>query len=273
VLKGLEEDGVEVVGIAGTSMGAIIGALKAQGFSAADMEELFTRIDWFELGRVLLGSVIGPAFREMLQEVLGETVIESLRLPFAAVCCDLDNGQEVVLREGDLATAVCASSSIPGVLPPVRLGGRTLVDGAIVKPVPVEAARMLGEASLLAVNVLRLAERVPAVTTAIEVPTVQGQQPRTAVLLQRWVESKLGQVEEVLTEIPDRWEVTMRSFEIMEDRLARPMCQQIEMIEPEVGRFGWFDFPRYAEIVAEGYRAYRLFTESTSHTVEESPQW
>jgi len=155
VLRGLEEDGIEVAAVAGTSMGSIVGALLSRGMAAREMEAFFSAVDWSRLGRIMVRSPGGAAFSDLLRETIGEVSIEELELPFAAVCCDLDDGEEVVLGTGDLADAVRASSAIPGILPPLVVDGRTLVDGALVTPVPVAAAERLADASVLAVNVLR----------------------------------------------------------------------------------------------------------------------
>jgi NTE family protein len=155
VLRGLDEDGVDVAAIAGTSMGSVVGALHARGMSAAEMEAFFAAVDWRRLGWIMLRSVGGAAFRDLIRETIGTGPIEALGLPFAAACCDLATGDEVVLRAGSLEQAVRASSAIPGILPPVVVDGRTLVDGAMVTPVPHTAAASLAGAEVLAVNVLR----------------------------------------------------------------------------------------------------------------------
>jgi NTE family protein len=96
---------------------------------------------------------------ELVRPHLG-TRVEDLNLRFAAVAADLDSGREVWLREGDVFEAVRASVAVPGILTPARLNGRVLVDGGIVNPIPVTAARALGASFVLAVNVLPLAEEV-----------------------------------------------------------------------------------------------------------------
>jgi NTE family protein len=257
VLRGLEEDGVEVAAIAGTSMGSIVGALFVRGMTGSEMQGFFASVDWARLGRIMLRSPGGAAFRDLLRETLGVGTFDNLPLPFAAVCCDLKTGEEVVLREGGLADAVLASSAIPGILPPSVVGGRTLVDGAMVTPVPVAQARELASAPVLAVNVLRPPSLGKAAKPVIK-RLLDGTAP--AQLLHR-VESFLdtyrlpsGRRER---DLPNRLEVVMRSFHIMQYNLARRSEQDTPVVEPEVGAFGWFEFERAPEIMAEGYRAYR----------------
>jgi len=259
VLRGLEEDGVEVAAIAGTSMGAIVGALSARGMLAAEMVGFFQAVDWSRLGWIMARSPGGAAFRDLVRETLGTGAIEDLPLPYAAVCCDLANGEEVVLREGPLEEAVRASSAIPGILPPVEIGGRTLVDGAMVTPLPVGAAASLSDVPVLAVNVLRLGAPVQhtreAVGRLLEAAT-------PSPLLER-VEGLLGRHwSRLLDRSPigsNRLDVIMRSTHVMQYNLSRQCDPGEDTIEPDLGRFGWFDFHLAPEIIAEGYEAYRVF--------------
>lgn len=259
VLRGLEEDGVRIAGIVGTSMGAVVGGLKAQGFRASDMEELFGGIDWQTLGRVLIGSLHGQAFDELLHQLLGTDSIEEARLAYCAVCCDFDSGDEVVLRSGPLTDAVRASSSIPGLLPPLVINGRTLVDGALATPVPVAAARELAAVPVLAVNVLSLATRSPAAPAPQALPDHLVHESKLLKRLQRWIlrhkhTGDAGQNQEA----PGRWEALMRSFNIMQNRLATSHCRTADLlIEPAVGDYGWFEFTAAPQIINAGYEAYR----------------
>ena len=257
VLRGLEEDGIEVVGIAGTSMGSLVGALAASGVDADGIEGVFRTVDWTTLGRIMLGSMVGEAFHDLLRDTLGSGSIENLRIPFAAVCCDIETGEEVVLRKGSIADAVRASSAIPGFLAPFRIGGKTLVDGVVVEPVPVSAARNLGVAPVVPVNVLRPPE--PGQPTTFVHSPPGSRSVRSAVLarVERWLRRRAEGGGAGHADVPGRREVVMRSFLIMQYHLAASICEPVPMIEPDVGRFGWFDFAKVRGIVDEGYHAYR----------------
>ncbi len=257
VLRGLEDDGIEVTAIAGTSMGSIVGALYARGMSAAEMDAFFTAVDWSRLGWIMVRSVGGGAFRDLITETIGPGRIEDLPIPFAVACCDLDSGDEVVIREGKIADAVRASSAIPGLLPAVEIGQRTLVDGAMVTPVPVQAAVSLSDAPLVAVNVLRLA------------PTEQNARPVVHRLIQASAPARyLEQMNRLLQrhgirlsgrrpDLLNRIDVVMRSSHIMQYNLSRSCDHDLLGIEPEVGHIGWFEFHRAREIIDAGYAAYR----------------
>ena len=257
VLKGLAEDGIEIAGVAGTSMGSIVGALTTLGLDPNEIEAVFDEMDWQTVGGVLVRSVIGTAFHDLLREILGPGTIESLSLPFGAVCCDIETGEQIVLSRGSLADSVRASSAIPGILSPMRLSGRTLVDGAVVEPVPIGAAAGLGDPPVLAVNVLR--PPIPQVSPVRPMPRTHSRGVTSALRdrLDRWLRQQPQAGGAANDELPNRWETVMRSFHIMQYQLAASRHTTAQVIEPEVGRFGWFDFHRATEIVDEGYRAYR----------------
>ena len=258
VLCGLEEDGVEVAAIAGTSMGSIIGALYAGGMAAKEMKAFFTAVDWSRLARIMVRSVDGSAFHDLLRQTVGPRSIGDLGTPFAAVCCDFDTAEEVVLRAGGLADAVRASSAIPGILAPLEVDGRRLVDGAMVTPVPVEAARSLDDATVLAVNVLRPPAPGSTDLRSVE-PLLLGGTAPAAVLqhIEEFFRRHRCRLRRKDRNLPNRLEVVARSFHIMQYNLSRPCGRQAPTIEPAVGRFGWFEFQRAAEIIEEGYQAYR----------------
>lgn len=188
VLKVLEENGIPVAGIVGTSMGAIMGGLAASGYSADELKELVSTID---MSSVILGqddSLLPPSDgknvsllmprREMnaTWEVTGPkgplsgvgahdlfmrltsrvsvSQFDDLPIPFAAVATDLMTGEKVVIRHGSLASAIRASMSIPGVFEPWPIDGRLLVDGGLVSNMPVRTAKQLFPGyPVIAVNV------------------------------------------------------------------------------------------------------------------------
>ncbi len=181
-----------------------------------------------------------------------------LRIPFAAVCCDLDTGEMVVLDSGDLAEAVCASSSIPGILPSRHINGRRLVDGAVVEPVPVTAASAMASGEVLAVSVVRPACRQENAGTFMTSMPIRVELPAAFRRIEGWLRRQRAErVEGEINARVSRWEAVFRSFHIMQHRLATCSPIDVPMIEPRVGHFGWFDYHRADEIIAAGYDAYR----------------
>lgn len=157
VLRALDKMGVKPDIIAGSSMGALVGAAYAGG--ALDALEdwaraLTPRRVWSLIDMRLTGGglVGGTSIRRMLEEIGLDVQIEDLDLPFTAVAADLSSGQEIWLQKGPLVTAARASVAIPGVLSPVHLDGRWLIDGGIVNPVPITPLVAAGARVVIAVN-------------------------------------------------------------------------------------------------------------------------
>ncbi len=195
VLKVLEEMRIPVDYVAGTSMGAIVGGLYASGLPASEVETILTTMDWTTLGqdrqprkdrayrrkeddqRYIMDFEIGldgfvlPSgllngqrftfeLRRHTWPVAGIDDFSELPIPFKAVAVDLETGERVLLDRGSLPKAIRASMSIPGVLSPVELDGRLLVDGGIVANLPIDVVREMGADIVIAVNIAdRLAGR------------------------------------------------------------------------------------------------------------------
>jgi len=161
-LQVFAEAGIPIHCVAGTSAGAIVGA----AFAAGQLKELGASLASLSRGGVLRlfdlvwpreGLLSGRRGLEFVAEHLGER-IEELALPFAAVATDLRTGGEVVMTRGPVFDAVRASIALPGIFTPWRIGGRLLVDGGLVNPIPVSAARALGAEFVIALNVLPLSD-------------------------------------------------------------------------------------------------------------------
>lgn len=156
VLQVLKEAGIKISGIAGTSMGALIGATYAAGTNLYYLGQLVDYLHWedlIDLRLPNLGLIDGSKIKAVIDLLTKGKSIEDLAMDYRAVATDLFTGEEVVFEKGPLAPAVRASISIPGVFIPVEIDGRTLVDGAVVAGVPVTIARRMGGDITLAVNV------------------------------------------------------------------------------------------------------------------------
>ena len=160
VLKVLEREGIKVSAIAGSSIGAMVGGAYAAGASVERIEQEWLNTDLPKVVRSFLptfpraGLSSGGELRKYLKSMFGDLRIEDLEIPFAAVACDLDTGETVVLREGPLVDALRASSAIPGIFFPVRWGRRILVDGGLVEPLPVRVCRELGAEIVIGVDIV-----------------------------------------------------------------------------------------------------------------------
>jgi NTE family protein len=158
VLQVLEEAGIKADLVVGTSAGSVVAALYASGKTGAQLQvvaetmEEASITDWTVplLGR---GMMRGDALARYVSAQTGGRRIEDLRIPLGIVATDLHSGQGVLFQRGDVGTAVRASSSVPSVFEPVRIGTREYVDGGLVSPVPVRYARQMGAEFVLAVDI------------------------------------------------------------------------------------------------------------------------
>ncbi|MGW8266213.1 MAG: patatin-like phospholipase family protein, partial [Longimicrobiales bacterium] len=135
VLQALDEAGVEVTHLAGTSMGALVGALYSFGLSGKEIEALAGELRWPDVTRFVpsrLGLLSMDRLESLLRRHVGKAKMEDARIPVALVAADIATGEKVVMTTGDLATAAMASACVPGVFIPVEREGRLLVDGGLL---------------------------------------------------------------------------------------------------------------------------------------------
>jgi len=157
VLKALVENNIPIDLIAGTSAGAIVGALFAGGIGISDIIKAAKTTDWFTMARVKFNGVwpiSGQGVEEFIRKYLGNKRFEDLNIPFSAVATDYRTGEKAVLSKGDLTRAIHASSAIPGVFAPVEYDGRLLMDGLMIDNVPADVAREMGADYVIAVDVV-----------------------------------------------------------------------------------------------------------------------
>lgn len=158
VIRELEENGIPIDYIAGTSAGALIGGLYAYFQNTEKIEEIIKGLSYKSLYKILFeperhtGILKGKRVIEFLESYIGQTKIEELDIPFRAMSADLFNAKPVEIKKGKLSTAIRASSSIPLIFKPVRKNGRYLIDGATVMPIPVSSVKKMGADIVIAVN-------------------------------------------------------------------------------------------------------------------------
>ena len=160
VLKVLEEHGIHPDVVAGTSMGAIVGALYSGGLTPGEIEKLALGLDWRKLVNLIdvtlpiSGLLKGNRVVSLLRSIIGEMTFSQLKYDFASVATNIINGEQVVLRDGSLIEAIRASISIPGIFTPVAVAGRYLVDGGLINTVPVSVCRDMGADYVIGINVI-----------------------------------------------------------------------------------------------------------------------
>jgi NTE family protein len=158
VIKVLEQHGISVDMVAGTSAGSVVGALYAAGNDGFALQRMALTMeegviaDW-SISGLTRGVLKGELLENWINERVRGRGLERLNRPFAVVATDLATGEAVVFRNGNTGTAVHASSAVPGAFKPVRIGARDYVDGGLTHPVPVRAARAMGADIVIAVDV------------------------------------------------------------------------------------------------------------------------
>ena len=221
VLKILESNKIPIHMIVGTSAGSAVGSLYAYGVDAFSLQKLVISVNQGDIIDPLVipgnGFIKGEKLEEFINKLVKNTPMEKFKIPFYAVATDLEKGREMVFGKGNTGRAVRASCSIPGIFRPVRISDKIYVDGGVVSPVAVEAAKRLGADVVIAVDVSSGAERT--------VPE--------------------GTIETIL-----------QSINIMYAKLGAIQLSQADVaIKPKVGHIGSADFSKKHEAILEGEKA------------------
>jgi NTE family protein len=283
VIRALEEAGIEISFVAGTSIGALIGAAYASGRLDA-MVSTFQEFNWkkttafFDVVFPKSGLIDGAKVGELVRTHINSEVIESLPIPFCAVATDIQTGEEVVISQGDVIEAVRASISVPGIFTPVRSNGRLLVDGGLVNPVPVSVVRSMGADVVIAVDLNhQITEKNLKPLTAVKVATETNRMshPRSRRLAEcfrsmRELRQKLLAKDAPTSEqfnswlsaepIPNIFELLLASVNIMETSIteSRLKIDKPDLtIRPPLGEIRFLEFGRAEEIISIGYDSAR----------------
>jgi len=271
IMRTLLSNGIVPDIIVGTSIGAVVGGSYAAGQLDAleawarglKPRNLFTYLDIRLNGSGLIG---GGRLATELEAALGRVHIGDLPLKFAAVATEVKTGHEIWLTNGKLVNAIRASYALPGIFEPVMIGDRWLVDGALVNPVPVSAARALGAEIVIACNVSTDVAGHGTIISGFGDSNVETE----AEVLPEPAAEKSGLRKFFSAEKTVKREffgtgarqgissVMVDAFNIMQDRVTRSRLAGDPpdvLISPRVGRIGWFDFHRAEEAIAHGVRA------------------
>ncbi len=156
VLSALIEAGIPIDFIAGTSAGSVVGASFCAGKSISEIKDFSESLHWWSIGSLVWprrGFISFMKLERRLADWLGDPTFADLKLPFAAVAADMENGEPVVLHQGRVAPAVRASSSVPGLIVPAVIDGRMLGDGSLVDTVPANVVRKMGAEYVIGVDI------------------------------------------------------------------------------------------------------------------------
>ncbi|WP_372949346.1 patatin-like phospholipase family protein [Mariniphaga sp.] len=147
VLKAIEELDLEISYIAGTSIGAFVAAFYAFGKTPAEIEEIALKLTWMDISGISLfknGLLSNEKLGDLISEYIGNEKIENAKSPLAMIATDIFTGKKVVLKKGNVAKGVMASTCLPGIFIPVEMNDVTLVDGGIVENVPIDTIKEMG---------------------------------------------------------------------------------------------------------------------------------
>ena len=268
VLRTLLAHGIIPDVVVGTSIGAVVGGCYAAGH--LDGFEQWARgltrrglLSYLDISLSGSGLISGGRLAERLAQRLGDTRIETLPVRFAAITTEVGTGHEIWLTRGRLVDAMRASYALPGIFAPVGLDGRWLVDGALVNPVPVSAARVLGARLVIAVN-LSADILGRSVTMAGEEENSANSGPQPAGEPRRRLRAIFGAERSLKRQFvggsarPGIPTVMVDAFNIMQDRITRARLAGDPAdvaVNPRMGHVGWFDFHRANEAMEIGARA------------------
>jgi NTE family protein len=222
VLKVLEMNHIPINMIVGTSVGSAVGSLYAYGYDAFQLQRISFAIEKGDIADFIIpfptnGFIKGEKLEEFINKTLNNTPMENLKIPFYAVATDIQNGQEVVFSMGNTGQAVRSSCSIPGIFRPVQIGDRMYVDGGVVSPIAVDAARRLGADIVIAVDISSEHDRTKPESTMATI---------------------------------------FQSFNIMYSKLGQIQLAHADVvIRPKVGYIGSSDFSKRHEAILEGEKA------------------
>ncbi len=256
VIKALQEANIPVDVIAGTSMGALIGAVYATECRVDEAEDIATNIQWGQLLHLAdltipsRGVIAGNRVEKYFNTLIMERDFDQLKKDLVVIATDIRTGETVQIKSGPVARAVRASIALPGIFCPVESEGRLLVDGTITAPVPVEAVKEAGAELIVAVDVCSSVDRAEIFFQVLkwwkELPSKQAY---------RWFGSP-DLLHYLETIVPDSINIVSRSLEL-NDRFVRSSSHLTSpvhhlLVRPVVENVRWYEFHRATECIQAG---------------------
>ena len=261
VIKILEKENIPIDAIAGSSMGALVGALWVSGLNAAEIEKTFMEynnnrkktygllIDFY-LHKMSIAK--GNKIRRFLERHIGRKTFKDVRFPFRVVACNITKRKEVIFSSGRLTDAVMASIAIPGVFAPTKMDGDLIIDGGIIEPVPIGTLVRQGIKKIIAVNVLPSPENT--IRSYEFNQRRQAEERKIAQAASSWARLlyylRLG-LNKALS--PNILDIIVNSIQSMEYVIAESDCQKADIvINPIADGVDWFDFFKVETLIKKG---------------------
>lgn len=267
VLKAIEEKGIKISYISGTSIGALIGGAYAAGFSVAEIEKIALQTDWKLMAKLFSPTLTSKSLMnssyltEFLNTLYANKTFENLKIPFSAVSTDILTGRMVVLNKGDLLTAIRASISLPIIFSPVTCGEYKLVDGGLVNPTPVDIVKNMKMDKVIAVNLRKFDTYIVENSNEKKVLNAAGAMKDLSVndKIEYFLKHPLPYLSDSKTmEIrdPKFWSVLYNMFIIVQVQIGNLNMQLAKpdiLIEPDTSNYKSFDFSKAKELIEIGY--------------------
>lgn len=261
VIKVLEKENIPIDMVAGSSMGALLGALWASGLNSKQIEEITlgynnNRKKTFHLLMDFcfpkLSFAKGRRIRDFLDRHIGEKTFQDVKFPFKIIACNINKSQKVIFDSGRLSDAVMASIAIPGVFAPTKINNDLIVDGGIIEPVPVGTLVRLGIKKIIAVNVLPSPENMVQNYTFKEQRRIEKKEEA----------KRKGFFAKMIYELrirfnniffPNLLDIVVNSIQTMEYVISESDCQKADIVlRPQVLGVDWFDFHKVETLIKKG---------------------
>ncbi len=243
VLKVLERENIKIDFIAGTSIGAYLGAIWASGISASSIEKFV--LEFRKKSKILSimdfsisrsGLLSGKRVISYLESIMGDRDFSELKIPLAVVAMDLSSGCPVIITKGSVSEAVRASISLPGIFEPVRYSKQILIDGGFVEPVPVNVLKEMGANKIIASNVITCFNK----NNSAKIFTYK--------------------------RMPSAISVIVKAMEIVEREMALVSCKGADIvIQPDVMSYRILDFTKVKKLIRIG----ELEAEKYIHSIKQ----
>jgi NTE family protein len=237
VLKVLERHGIPIHMISGSSMGAVAGAVYASNPDAKKLEETALKFPWkkilFDIAIPRYGLIKGKKIEEELRKVLKNKTFKELELPLFITAFDIENNKEIIFHKGDVAKAVRASVSIPGIFNPVINKNRSLVDGGMFDPVPGRILKKKGANIIIGVNLMTF-KKEPEIIMETSVLEKEDKKPPAII------------------------KTFFKSMQEMQDDLSRSILQRSKadiIISPDISKISYTDYHKKSKAILEGEKA------------------
>ena len=278
ILKVLERENIPITFIAGTSIGALIGALYASGIKANELEQIAKTTKWRKLIDFTVpktGFIAGKKIEKYIRDIIKNKNFEDLPIPLSIVATELNRGEKVIFNQGNLTKAIRTSISIPGVFEPVIEKNSILVDGALVDPIPIDLVKEMGADIVIATDLTvdikqtNLAEIKKEESTFTEYfekelvskelgylkDSLRKEKIKVPIFMKKFLKPK--NIIKIIfgKELPDIIKYRIRSVDILSNQFAKEKLKYpyIDVIiKPEFEGVKWTEFDKTEEIIQAG---------------------